>query len=476
MKLLWSLSLLAIPAVQAVQYHVDTDYSIGARHPISEDHRTLPGFQIFGSPQLLSDRVILTPPAPGNQRVGLWSNTPNPHDEWHLTSEFRANGGERPGGSLHIWYTSRGGMGGTGTESIYTAKPFDGLALVIDSHIGHGSVRGYLNDGSKDFSQHHNPASLAFGHCSFDYRNKGSLSKITMMQSANQLRVDVDGQQCFQTSEAKLPRGYFWGITAATTEQPDSFELFNFILSGPASDLNRPKEQVGQQQQQQPPAQQNYQTQQQHGQQQEPIKRQMKGTGKHMPADKEFERATGKLPHEEDWEEWRPEIYEEDHDASYYKDQASQFADLHNRIQGLTHHLAQLQEQLGMIYDRVDSLHHKEQDARDEQRHSRVLLIPREQIDRMEVRLNVVERIATDIASAVVAKDYSAHFEDLKKTLNEHHSNLLFHVPDTMHQVLASGGPKIWLMVTIVVFVQVALAGGYIIYKKRRNSSPKKYL
>jgi mannose-binding lectin 1 len=99
-----------------------------------------------------------------------------------------------------------------------------------------------------------------------------------------------------------------------------------------------------------------------------------------------------------------------------------------------THHLAQLQQQLGMIYDRVDSLHHKEQDAREEQRHSRVLLIPREQIDRMEERLNVVERVATDIASAVVSKDYSAHFEDLKKTLNEHHSNLLFHVPDTMHQ------------------------------------------
>lgn len=42
--------------------------------------------------------------------------------------------------------------------------------------------------------------------------------------------------------------------------------------------------------------------------------------------------------------------------------------------------------------------------------------------------------------------------------------------------VLASGGPRVGMMVTFVVLVQVGLAVAYVIYKRRRNSSPKKYL
>lgn len=42
--------------------------------------------------------------------------------------------------------------------------------------------------------------------------------------------------------------------------------------------------------------------------------------------------------------------------------------------------------------------------------------------------------------------------------------------------VLSHGGPRMGVMVIIMVVVQVALAGCYVIYKKRRNSSPKKYL
>lgn len=36
--------------------------------------------------------------------------------------------------------------------------------------------------------------------------------------------------------------------------------------------------------------------------------------------------------------------------------------------------------------------------------------------------------------------------------------------------------PQFGLFVIIVVGVQIALAAGYVIYKKRRNSLPKKFL
>lgn len=392
--------------------------------------------------------------------MGVWGKMSNVHDEWILTTDFRVSGGERAGGTLHLWYTSRGSKSGSGTgqDTIYTSPPWDGLALVVDTHTGAPQVRGYLNDGRTDYSKHHNPTSLAFGHCDFDYRNKGSLSQIKVTQNTNLFKVEVDGKMCFQTDKIRLPKGYFFGLTAATSQIPDSFELFNFLVGAPHGGYEVPKDQHQQQYQQQgKPQQQQGKPQQQQQQQQQP----QSGKG------------SKKAPHEQVFEEWLSEPGEEDHEAMYYKSAEEQFTNLHNRLQGLTHHLAAIQTQLGMIYDTIDTLHHKEDQWRDESRGSNV---PREQINKLEARLEVIENISMQIAQAMTSKDYTQHFEELRNTLKEHHMNLLYSVPDSVTQVLATGGPKIGMMVTIVVLVQVGLAVAYVIYKKRRNSSPKKYL
>jgi mannose-binding lectin 1 len=302
-----------------------TDFALSFVVRISDDHKTIPGFQISGTPQLLSDRIILTPPTPGNQRVGIWAAQANPHDEWSVTIEFRASGGERAGGSLHLWYTSRGKNGGSGTgqDTIYTSKPWDGLALVIDSHSGTSGIRAYLNDATKDYSQHHNPVSLAFAHCDFDYRNKGALSKVTLTQDSKVFKAEVDGKLCFQTDKGRVPKGYFFGITAATSENPDSFELFKFTVGAAPNDGSKAHEEPKAQQQ---GGKQQHQHQHQQNLNQKP---------KHQQQDQLYERTSGKLPHEEDFEEWHNEAGEEEHDASYYGNQEEQFTDLHNRLQAL---------------------------------------------------------------------------------------------------------------------------------------------
>lgn len=115
----------------------------------SQDKHSIPGFQVFGNPQILSDRLILTPPTPGNQRVGLYTIKPSPYKEWSVNLDFRTTGGERPGGSFHFWYTAGGSSGKGGLESVYTSKPFDGLALVVDSYGGVGSTRIVIFCGRK---------------------------------------------------------------------------------------------------------------------------------------------------------------------------------------------------------------------------------------------------------------------------------------------------------------------------------------
>ncbi|KAL7276513.1 hypothetical protein RUND412_000504 [Rhizina undulata] len=434
---------------QGQKYEFDQDFSIGLEHPFSQDRRTIPNFQISGAPQILSDRVVLTPPAPGNQRVGIWSQKTNPYNEWAVDLDFRASGGERPGGSFHFWYTLRGSAGGTGTDSVYTSKPWDGLAIVVDSYGGAaGSVRGYLNDGSTDYSIHHNVPSLAFAHCDLAYRNKGALTKLKVIQTAQNFRVEADGQLCFETNQVRLPVGYYMGVSAATSDTPDSFELFSFLLSAPE------RERFDQSQMKQ------------RHQEAKELKR--KETYEYYQ--KANAEDPGKAPHEQDYKQYEPEVT--DQEATVFKTQEEQFSDLHNRLQALTHHLAAIQNQIGMLYDRVDNLQHRHDDFRAEFRGTRV---PRDQIDRVDNRLQAVESLAVQIGNAITSKDYTGHFEALHKTLSEHHSNLLYSVPETVQQALSSG-PKISLGITIMIVVQVILATAYVVYKRRRANSPKKYL
>lgn len=42
--------------------------------------------------------------------------------------------------------------------------------------------------------------------------------------------------------------------------------------------------------------------------------------------------------------------------------------------------------------------------------------------------------------------------------------------------VMSKSAPRLGMFVFIIIAVQVMLAGAYIVYKRRRNSMPKKYL
>jgi mannose-binding lectin 1 len=94
-----------------------------------------------------------------------------------------------------------------------------------------GFIRGFLNDGTTDYSHHHSVDSLAFGHCDYSFRNLGRPSRIMLKQSDSMFRVEVDGNLCFESDKIKLPLGYSFGITAASAENPDSFEIFKFVTT-----------------------------------------------------------------------------------------------------------------------------------------------------------------------------------------------------------------------------------------------------
>lgn len=75
----------------------------------------------------------MTPLHPGSVRSAIWSERANSYHEWSAEIEFRANGEERSGGSFHFWYTAGAGVTQR-IDSVYTAKPWDGLAILVDKY------------------------------------------------------------------------------------------------------------------------------------------------------------------------------------------------------------------------------------------------------------------------------------------------------------------------------------------------------
>lgn len=64
--------------------------------------------------------------------------------------------------------------------------------------------------------------------------------------------MTVDDKVCFQTPNVILPSGNIFGVTAATPDNPDSFELFKFLVTPGAQAAAQFSGQATQQQQQIP--------------------------------------------------------------------------------------------------------------------------------------------------------------------------------------------------------------------------------
>lgn len=385
----------------------------------------------------------MTPIAPGNQRGAVWTDKTLQNANWITDVEFRANGPERGGGNFNIWLV-RDGSHVIGSDSVYTAGRFEGLALVIDQHSGSGGMlRGFLNDGSTDYRNHHNIDSLAFGHCAFSYRNLGRPTQIKLRHSDTKFSVEVAGRPCFETDKVRLPSGYNFGVTAASADNPDSFEVFKLVvLTGESSHEYANTHNT--QHQTPPQGQNNNDNNQQQDQKQQ-----------HMV----FGRS-GQSQIEDPFDTVIP-----DKEADTITSSKAQFADLHNRLQSVNHHLSTIFRTIA------------QNSGVDEQRHAetsttlseiKTLITDRlAGLDAVEKRLGDVERELRSLR------------HELTGRMRDSENAIKFHVSDK-HETLQenvkahakSGHTR---LILVVVGSQFVLVGAFAYYK-RRKTMPKKYL
>ncbi|EDN09353.1 predicted protein [Histoplasma mississippiense (nom. inval.)] len=385
--------------------------SFGHNGKISADKHIIPGWQLSGTghtPHKLSDRVILTPPYTGNKRGSLWSEQPFDGSEWIVDFDFRSNGAERGGGNLQLWYV-KDGLSKISTASVYTAGRFDGFVLVIDVPNGRGgSVRGFLNDGTTDYNSA-NVDGLAFGHCDYSYRNLGRLSHIQIKQTTS-------------TFEVFVPPGNNFGITAASAENPDSFEVFKFVLSIP--DTTAPG---GQPYQHRP-----YENQQipnnNNNNNQIPIQQQATGAGGNGIDNR--------------------------------------LNDLQNRLQGLVGTADRLLTEIQSLSRKVDERH---QDTLQK------LTANRDLAGQMEQRMQRIENMLQAVQKGVTDSDLKNQLHRLQDALKTSHTGVIEQLQSTSHQILSSK-PRMGFFIFLIVVCQLGLAASYIVYKRRRANMPKKFL
>lgn len=427
------LSLLTLCSTSlSVAQDLVKDTSFGYGSAISSNSFSIPGWQIFGEghvPQLLSNKVIVTPPFGGNKRGALWAENKNHLSQWALDFEFRAGGQDRAGGSLQLWYANDG-QNTIGTSSLYTVGRFDGLVLALDAHNGRQSIRGFLNNGSVEYRSHPNVDSLAFGHCDYVYRNLGRPSKLSVKSTTAGLEVLIDDRLCFRSDIITLPVDYYFGITAASTDPPDSFEVFKFLLK--PSSYTSPAAQA-------PPSQNQDQGQM-------PILNQDTGHMIREPAD---------VP------------------ASHFTTSAAQFEDLHSRLNLLSKSITNL---FGEITKHT---------AAEESRYQEILrqiqlLSPNTQSSlqpsNLDARLSAMERTLNSIQAELSSGDHKRQFNNLQTTLREMNVGVTEHLPNRVREYVADHAPRVGFMITCFMLFQLALVVAYVLYKRRRANTPKKYL
>ncbi|ROW13034.1 hypothetical protein VPNG_06000 [Cytospora leucostoma] len=442
------LALLAGLSPAAAQYLV-SDLSFGYNNKISPNNDgSIPSFSLQGNPNLpetLSNKLILTPPAPGNQRAAVWADRTLQHTQWVADVDFRANGPERGGGNLNIWLV-RDGSREVGTSSVYTVGRFEGLALVVDTYGGEGGmVRGFLNDGTKDF-QKIAVDGQSFGHCAHAYRNLGRPSQVKFRQTADNFRVEIDGQLCFESDKISIPAGYQLGVTAASADSPDSFEIFKLVVM--TDNLNPGED-----------SQQATNFQQQQQQQQQVVQDDGLFGGNEEDQQQQQQRKDGSG-------RWDSAFNDDiaDVDAEAITSSRAQFTDLHARIQTINHHLSSIFRTVAKQRTVAENRHNEVAGSLAE---IKGLLSKLDRLGDLENKISSLEsevrRLKGDVTSRVSSSERS-----IKGLVEDNHQ--------TLHETVKAHAPKgHGRLIAVIVGSQLVLAAAYVYYKKRK-SSPKKYL
>jgi lectin, mannose-binding 1 len=258
--------------------------------------------------------------------------------------------------------------------------------------------------------------------------------------------------------QVHVPAHYHFGLTAATNDNPDEIEVHSLIIQSPVHhDYHHDDHHDGHHDHHDQPPQHSYYKE-------------------------HHDIHDSRDPyHDKDWYWGEEKDRQRDRSADEYKSESSRFADLHDRVQYLTH-------QLDMVFHDISVMKEIH-----EERHKELIswLSPvHDYAEAAKLTLDRMEVVVDAIRSDVETKEFKQHLEDLATLIGHSHTSLLEHLPNAMHNgrssirgpcklmlsVVQTNSPRFGFFVFIIVASQVMLLGSYIVYRRRRDMAPKKFL
>lgn len=225
-----------------------------------------------------------------------------------------------------------------------------------------------------------------------------------------------------------MPSGYFFGISAASADTPDSFEVYKFVASTPTG-ITRELPRRNPPSQQPPP-----------------------------PASNAGAAVNG----------------QDSRSSSSDIQLAAQVTDLQNRLQSMS-------QQVDNVFREVQQLVSKFEARHQELAHK---ITSNEQLSALDRRVQSFEdtlRSHEGHFSSIQGALKDSH-STLNEGLTQHmthrkcHSPMYRPVTLTVPSVISTKSPKTSSFIIALIVFQLLLAGSYVMYKRRRANGPKKYL
>jgi mannose-binding lectin 1 len=270
------------------------------------------------------------------------------------------------------------------------------------------------------------------------------MSLISVRQTMTYLEVLTDGQTCFRSEKTRLPSGNHFGISGSSAEKPDSFELLSFLVI-PGPDIVPTGNKNGQSHDIHPTL-----TDPLHpyiGHIEEHLANQYGQQGGHPGGFGHPGDHPGGFGHPGDQHPFHDPNYHNmfphqqmmaDEAASHFHTQSEQFADLHDRIQGIQHMINTFYDEMTKFAQAVES-HQKELIT--------VLtthLADKDTLDKIGRQTAAIETIVQGVKADVHDVDLKFKLDNVHETVMQHHRSLMYELPEHMH------GSKLFLPTTSI--------------------------
>lgn len=233
---------LALRVTNGNLIHRKFEYKYSFKPPyLAQRDGTVP-FWEYGGNAIASAENVRVAPSLRSQKGAIWTKLPVNFDWWEVDLVFRITGRGRIGADgLAFWYTaSKGAYNGTVFGS---SDMWNGLGIFFDSFDNDNKhnnpyIMAVVNDGTRMFDHTNDGASDLLAGCLRDFRNKPFPTRAKIEYYQNSLTLLFhngmtnnlqDYEMCFRAENVFLPKGGYFGVSAATGGLADDHDVLHFL-------------------------------------------------------------------------------------------------------------------------------------------------------------------------------------------------------------------------------------------------------